>query len=145
MTSASFNEFNRRRFLSLAVASTATLLLQPWRWFLSLFGNGTALRPHPLLSTFSDPRSAAFIGKAYLEGRHTEAHAWELAKGLEEALKLYPNDSRQPDALRAAMQARQRDDFANGRTVNVAGWMLSQTEARLCALAFLHYGRHPIL
>lgn len=37
----------------------------------------------------------------------------------------------------ATLVKRQRDDFNLGRTVTIRGWVLSQTEARLCALAAL--------
>lgn len=37
----------------------------------------------------------------------------------------------------ATLLKRQRDDFRFGRTVTVRGWVLSRTEARLCALAAL--------
>jgi len=36
---------------------------------------------------------------------------------------------------RAQLAARVREDFAAGRIVMLDGWMLSATEARLCALA----------
>jgi hypothetical protein len=55
-------------------------------------------------------------------------------------LRAHPNDSltdaraiaTQP---RAHIAARVREDFAAGRVVLLDGWMLSVTEARLCALA----------
>lgn len=37
----------------------------------------------------------------------------------------------------ATLIERQQSDFALGETVTVRGWVLSQTEARLCALAAL--------
>ncbi len=40
-------------------------------------------------------------------------------------------------ALRETVAARVRDDFATARVVNVDGWLLARTEARLCALAYL--------
>ncbi len=38
------------------------------------------------------------------------------------------------EALRAALLERIREDFRSDQVVRVRGWVLSQTEARLCAL-----------
>ena len=39
--------------------------------------------------------------------------------------------------LRELLLAQQRQDFEHGRIVKVQGWILSETEARLCTLAAL--------
>jgi hypothetical protein len=39
--------------------------------------------------------------------------------------------------IREWLQLQQRQDFEQGHTVKVQGWILSATEARLCALAAL--------
>jgi hypothetical protein len=39
--------------------------------------------------------------------------------------------------VRTLIDARVRRDFASGDVVQLQGWMLSHTEARLCALAAL--------
>jgi len=65
----------------------------------------------------------------------TAAHAIGAAY-----LRAYPNDTlasvpataRLPRTLVAT---RVSEDFASGRVVMLEGWMLSVTEARLCALA----------
>jgi hypothetical protein len=38
---------------------------------------------------------------------------------------------------REELDLQQQRDFEHGRTVDVAGWQLSETEARLCALTTL--------
>src|SRR5689334_4386069 len=38
--------------------------------------------------------------------------------------------------LRTLLGAKRREDFREGRTVTVEGWVLSVSEARLCALAW---------
>ena len=40
-------------------------------------------------------------------------------------------------AARAGLMSRIRDDFCHDRMVSVEGWMLAETEARLCALVAL--------
>jgi len=42
-----------------------------------------------------------------------------------------------PDQLAAALRRAVEADFAHGRTHRVDGWVLSRTEAELCALARL--------
>ena len=54
-------------------------------------------------------------------------------------LRAYPRDTLADarviaDLPRAQIAARVREDFAAGRVVMLDGWMLSVTEARLCAL-----------
>jgi len=41
--------------------------------------------------------------------------------------------------LHELMRAQQRQDFEHDRVVKVQGWILSETEVRLCALAALVY------
>ncbi len=42
-----------------------------------------------------------------------------------------------PGEVRRLVARDVREDFAQGRIVKVDGWLLSQTEARLCALALV--------
>jgi hypothetical protein len=39
-----------------------------------------------------------------------------------------------PDAVQTYFDTKTKDDFEQGHTVVVNGWILSQTEARQCAL-----------
>lgn len=74
-------------------------------------------------SLFTQAGSARTIGAAYLRAypdAALTARSWPVAS-----------------LARADVAARVSNDFANGRVVMVEGWMLSQTEARLCALAQL--------
>jgi hypothetical protein len=84
-----------------------------------------------LVGIFREPASARAIGRAYLRQAPEEADAARLL-----AL-IHPGDCAALSAseLRRAVAARQRADFAAGRTVLLDGWVLSRTEARLCALA----------
>ena len=43
-----------------------------------------------------------------------------------------------PAALRRALRAQSRDDFAAGRTIHVDGWIFSLTETRAYALSGIH-------
>ncbi len=42
-----------------------------------------------------------------------------------------------PEAFRALIASRVRADFSAGRVTRLGGWLLSETEVRLCALAAL--------
>jgi len=82
-----------------------------------------------------DPVSARFVGEAY-----AALFPQEMGAGLPELiLSSLPPERRtaavaDDRALAAGLAARVRDDFAQGHTVTIDGWLLSRTEARLCAL-----------
>jgi hypothetical protein len=92
-----------------------------------------------LLAVLARPDSAAAVGRAYLAGHPAEADRARLAAGLAEAARCQDCDPAQAPAerLRAALARPIRADFAAARVVRVDGWVLSATEARLCALAAL--------
>lgn len=83
-----------------------------------------------------DPESARAIGGLYLRQHPGEADPTILTRHLLSSLELdagrigAESDARLRDRLRFLMRA----DFAEGRTARVDGWILSRTEARLCAL-----------
>lgn len=77
-----------------------------------------------LASMLADSAAARAIGAAYLR-------AYPLVVRELAHLRLLS---------RAEAIARVRDDFAAGRVATVNRWMLSQTEARLCALVHLAGG-----
>jgi murein L,D-transpeptidase YcbB/YkuD len=72
---------------------------------------------------------AQAIGTAVLRAGSAEPSVQALLQALQ----------RQQDGPidAGSIRAQIRDDFAQGRIVDVEGWMLSATEARLCALAAL--------
>ena len=72
--------------------------------------------------------AAAEIGRAVLQARAVEPSA----AALRQALGLLNNA---PLAFDASWDDRIRADYSAGDTVHVENWVLSRTEARLCALA----------
>ena len=90
-------------------------------FFLVLAGRRAVADDAGLGSLFTRPDAARAIGAAYL--------------------RAYPQEARVVRSLRIAANGREdvatrvRADFAGGDVVMVEGWMLSRTEARLCALA----------
>lgn len=84
-----------------------------------------------LRSMIADLESARRIGQAYLQSAPEDADRDRLLADLFPRLEPEAGDRRDSFA------ARCRQDFADGATVRVDGWVLSRTEARLCALAAL--------
>ncbi len=129
---------NRRSFLGLLAAALAL----PFRGYASLLArllpgaDPEALFAERLLQAFSAQASAAAIGRHYLSENPAEASRTRLLAAIREHL---PASAVQTDAaaLRHSIREVIRDDFARARTEDVGGWMLSRTEARLCALAAL--------
>jgi hypothetical protein len=82
------------------------------------------------------PDSARAVGAAYRRTFPAEADPPKLTGLLLSSLSLdEARLARQSDAsLRALVVARMRNDFAAGHTATIDGWILSRTEARLCAL-----------
>jgi hypothetical protein len=88
---------------------------------------------------FSDSKSARQLGRACLAAFPDENDARILVERLAGADLARWNAlaAEARSELAAAVRSRHRDDFASGRVVRVRGWVLSETEARLCALAAL--------
>jgi hypothetical protein len=74
---------------------------------------------------------AAEVGRRYLDSNAGEADRERLADLLTENLDPSAGD------LTQQMMAAVRNDFRLGQTVTVDGWLLSRTEARICAIAYL--------
>lgn len=102
-----------------------------------LSGCGTAPDLDAALSDFHDDAgAAAVIGSAYLEVTPEERDRGLLLERLAGA-SLAAWDQlavRDRAALAEAVRERHRADFAQDRVVRLNGWILSRTEARLCAL-----------
>lgn len=77
---------------------------------------------------------AVSVGERYLQCTPHEADAAVLTSLLNIDEALVPHE---PDALVDFVRERIRRDFAEGRTADVDGWVLSVTEARLCAMTAL--------
>ena len=73
--------------------------------------------------------SAAIIGEYYLTKFENEMSAEVLAAAIRQGL---PAGAGHIDEY--TLLARIQADFARGEIVNLHGWLLSRTEARLCAL-----------
>jgi hypothetical protein len=116
---------DRRRFLQLAalgVVAPATLLA---------CGRGsdrTAAIDHPELLSMLGPDRVREIGAHYRAATPSESTADALRSAISNGHRL-----RIP-LFGGSLDDQIHDDFADGRTVLVDGWVLSVTEARQCAL-----------
>jgi hypothetical protein len=101
--------------------------------------NGKAVDPvvTALLELFADRESASFVGERYLKARPEERSIRWLSEHLTSGLLHSRGSLGHPNDLRGSLTRWQQADFATGRVVYVDGWVLSVTEARLCALAAL--------
>jgi len=128
--------FSRRGFLATFAAGIVGAALG-----LRLYWNPgrTSAEAQRLARLLPHTDSAARLGRRYLEGTPQEADAGRLLTLIDAT----PADGEADAALRERLDARTRQDFIAGATVAVDGWLLSVTEARLCALVSLLRGTQP--
>ena len=129
----------RRTFLLGAVGAGVSLILGSARlWHFAQ----TPLSAGERLAGLLDGESARVIGREYLRLVPAEASPASLAARVVERL---PGGSRavnaaSDDRLHELLLGATLEDFQRLRTVELRGWVLAQTEARLCALAALREG-----
>ncbi len=103
------------------------------------YGDNPSRLRQRLAGIIGCPDSAVVVGRAFLDMAPGEADPKLLAdlicqgrtRSKEAALALDEGGTRR------LVQTWIREDFAQGRTVSVQGWILSLTEARLYALTAL--------
>ena len=126
-----FSPVCRRRFLALASATSAALALPatalPGPAAQRVSGAGLAL-------AFKHQASAIAIGRRYLERFPQDPEHEVLA-----AVRSLGGET-DPAAVRSALHARIKQDFARGDTVMLDGWVLSRSECRACAALALTAG-----
>jgi hypothetical protein len=127
----------RREFLWQALAACGSTLVAP----ASPAQGGQATPSDRAMRTstayFADRADAVrAIGEAFLRqlGRASDSEAiLGVARGTLESIRR-ARDER--SAIRALERAV-REDFERGRAVQLEGWILSRTEAEICALTLL--------
>ena len=134
------SDMNRRRFLNFLLSLSS----------LSIFSVGYAsaeqksnqqaiLLANRLLGGLKYKNSARKIGYEYLKVMPYEAninillnHLCETSGEQEHTLK-----NASAEVIKTILRKKSGDDFRSEQVVSVRGWVLSKTEARLCALAVL--------
>jgi hypothetical protein len=126
---------DRRLILRLA-ASTAIIAATPAIWAgpaRAGAGCGPDLASR-LAALIPHADSAARIGSRYLASAPAEADAGLLVSSI---LGPQAHEATADAVLRRVVGESRQRDFLDGNTVSVDGWILSGTEARLCALVAL--------
>lgn len=94
-----------------------------------------------LLQAYPARRSLAAIGEAYWQGAAGDTPC--LTQAIHALLERIGLQDHHLHGLSSAdvrdrLKAKTAEDFQDGRIVPVRGWLLGETEARLCAIAALH-------
>ena len=118
---------DRRRFLQLTAAGAVASLTD----FACTRDNGEDAQAlaQPALLEMLGPERAREIGTQYRAAVPRENTAAALRAAISSS-----QHQKFPWIGRRSIEDQIRDDFAAGRTVVVNGWVLSETEARQCAL-----------
>ena len=122
----------RRKIITMGLG---ILTLAPLSQF--LFAEQKQAKQHyPWLDVFaSEVKSAKMIGKAYLRHESGECNHKDLVKLISnDLLRTHQNMSDGHGMTMAVIREKFSEDFETGNTVCIQGWILSRTEARLCAL-----------
>jgi hypothetical protein len=123
-----------RRFILAAAALGATFSPRDAVSFVSTeCSGGAAMRLRALIPA---PVSAREIGRIYLAQCPEEDGIAALTRLILSSMSLDSGNVAALDrqALPAMVTSRVRADFEEEFTVEIGGWILSRTEARLCAL-----------
>jgi hypothetical protein len=99
--------------------------------------NGTlnkSLSQPTFLSHISDAKTLREIGTAYRKNFPSEAKEDKLAELLTTNSSGRPLLQTSDQSLTALLDQKIKQDFETSKTVVVRGWVLSDTEARQCAL-----------
>jgi len=117
----------RRTFIHLSTY-TALALTLPFTEGCSPSPETIASRPF-LFSQLADKKTIAEAGVAY-----RKQFPKENDKTILSNLLIGTNASQDKSAIEKQLDDHVLDDFKTGKTVTTAGWVLSVTEARQCAL-----------
>jgi hypothetical protein len=124
----------RQLLLSLGSASGVSFALMPRVLLAGTLAIDAATAR--LRSLVDDQAGARPLGRMYRRQFPAEADAAVLTQLILSSLAPGAANSRAlaREDLLAALERRVCDEFGNGQTVQVGGWILARTEARLCAL-----------
>lgn len=118
----------RSKFIKLSSAGSLAIAIPSLKGCRGSVEYPSSLSQPGTITRIRDPQQIQSIGNAYLERVPDEANRRTLVLLLSAEA---PADS---TAIPEFMKRRIAHDFENGNTVMVDGWIISQTEARQCAL-----------
>jgi hypothetical protein len=127
----------RREFLWRALAACGTAATVASRPVDGAQSGGLDRVRSARIGYFGDQADAVrAIGEAYVRQVGRDLGDESVRAAARGALDVIDRSSDPSDAIRALVKAV-RQDFERGRSVQVGGWVLSRTEAELCALTLL--------
>ena len=135
-----FAIMTRRSFLSLFFFLGTIAVIRSEDVFVQADGSHNHhLLASKLANFFHNKESARIVGLEYLRVVPIEADARQLTKLICSHWQERYGETAHADIaqIKQLLLRQQRDDFEKDRIVRVHGWILSETEARLCALAAL--------
>lgn len=118
----------RRNFLILATGGIAALAIPSLYYMFGPPAKERALADAELLSYIMDAPIIAGIGKKYQEQFPDHNTEQKLIELLSESIADDSND------LSEELNRKISEDYKNGKIIMLDGWLLSETEARQCAL-----------
>jgi hypothetical protein len=133
------HRIGRRLFIVTALGLTATTLAVRLGLKREAIHDDSATDAQRLLRAFSNHESAAELGRAYLATAPREGSPTVLVELITAKLPAGSAELRTADdgQIRSLLAQQVKEDFSSGNSVAVDGWIISKTEARLCALATL--------
>ncbi len=133
----SCDPIQRRSALQAMAAASVCLVGANAAWPLTKWGYARPSFVAAALASLRDRASAREVGSAYLaahpgQGRPQIVAALREALGIPAAAPVFGRR-----AMAFKIDRARSDDFGAGRVIELDGWILSRTEAQLCALAAL--------
>ena len=128
------NRHPRREFLLRALAACGTPFLMPLAAVEGLQKPQAGTAAAGYFGGSTD--AARAIGEAYVRQLGLDTSAESIRKASLGALEVIERASSQQNAI-SALGFAVRRDFQQGRSVQLEGWIVSRTEAQLCALTLL--------
>jgi hypothetical protein len=88
---------------------------------------------------FTSTASAIVLGRLYLDRypHENSLHALASHLPLQARNEGFSGHDTEIDTIHELIRSQIRRDFESGNCVRIDGWVLSRTEARLCAMATL--------
>lgn len=130
----------RRTFLLSTLLSLTAVSIGNNRYSLAGSGAESCLEPQWLRKIITHRQAAARLGRAYLDTRPAYRHCRALITDIEQTLKTKGasiSAMSHAEQTASVVQGVLSKEYRNDEVVSVAGWVLSETEARLYALVYL--------
>jgi len=131
-------KLGRRRFLSSAAFAGGIAIAPVGLWALLTRGTSDDPVAAALVRLLDHKESAMVVGRGYLAmSDHRTESETDLVERICCGEGFTANVLRSQKRAKTWLRERVQADFESGRTVRLDGWILAETEVRLCALAVL--------